>query len=150
MELELPWPTGRQLTNFLRKVERKEGCLVWTGALTSSNYGAVRIAYTTYQAHRLSYRWFKGTLKAQDHVHHICGNRKCVKPSHLEAMHQLHHIQLERVNGVYRGKYSDVTHCKHGHPFSDENTYHYKSGRYCRTCRSRRFAEFIQRRKGGG
>lgn len=42
---------------------------------------------------------------------------------------------------------SDWTHCKHGHEFTEENTYRYQGNRSCRTCRSRRMRDYHERQK---
>lgn len=70
---------------FLRKVEKTEACWNWTGAKTSLGYGAVghrgKVCYT----HRIAYELWKGSIPKGLVVRHMCNNRKCVNPDHLEV-----------------------------------------------------------------
>ena len=59
-------------------------------------------------------------------------------PSHLEAVTQKENVArspvgMRRFNGSH---HREKTHCVHGHPFDEENTYWTTKGaRMCRTCR---------------
>lgn len=79
------------LERFAAKVATEGDCAVWTGCLNSAGYGMIglggRGAGNEY-AHRLAYMWAHGLdeLPAGHHVDHLCRNRRCVKPAHLELV----------------------------------------------------------------
>ncbi|MCZ6870524.1 MAG: HNH endonuclease [Gammaproteobacteria bacterium] len=62
-------------------------CWEWTGCLSTSGYGRVRIGGTTSYVHRLVVEWSTGrTLAKGVQVDHLCRNRACFRPTHLEAV----------------------------------------------------------------
>lgn len=65
---------------------RVEGeCWTWLGA-TSKGYGRCKVADHTVLAHRVFYETHVGPIPPGRDLHHRCGNRKCVNPSHLEPI----------------------------------------------------------------
>ena len=109
-------------------------CWNWIGHISVYGYGRVYVAGEKFQAHRLIYQILVGEIPKGLGLDHLCRNRKCVNPDHLEPV-------TNAVN-VYRGfclsaKNRLKTECKHGHPYDEENTYWrtFKKGRDCRTCR---------------
>jgi hypothetical protein len=82
-------------------------------------------------------------------IDHLCRNRACVNPAHMEVV-------TNRVN-IMRGdtpaaRNAARTHCAHGHPFDESNTYHRagkkgQAGRDCRACIRQRVRDYIQRKK---
>lgn len=58
------------------------GCWLWTGCLTKDGYGAFRNT----SAHRLTFQEAKGPIPPGLHLDHLCKNRRCVNPDHLEAV----------------------------------------------------------------
>lgn len=117
------------------------GCLLWTGAF-KSGYGKLSIGGVGFMAHRVSYEWAKGRIPQGLFIDHLCRNRLCVNPDHLEPVTHLENI---RRAPNYR---SSLTHCPVGHPYDEENTYVTPSGRrHCRSCRRQRGAEQWRRIK---
>jgi hypothetical protein len=63
-----------------------DGCHVWTGARSSSGYGVFKVNGTALLAHRVAYVIANGPIPDGLVIDHTCGNRRCVRPSHLEAV----------------------------------------------------------------
>ena len=67
-------------------------------------------------------------------IDHVCRNRRCVNPKHLEAISNQENIDRGQVGARRR------THCSHGQPFDEANTVYRRNdkgqvkGRDCRTC----------------
>ncbi len=102
-------------------------CWLWTGATYPAGYGQFSIAPSkpTY-AHRFAFGATKGQV-----IDHLCRNRLCVNPVHMEAV--THKINILRGVGA-SARNAKVTHCPKGHPYDEVNTYHYRGQRQCRAC----------------
>ena len=113
------------------EVDEATGCWNWTGALARGGYGAFEGDRGTTKSHRWAYAHYIGPIPDGLVIDHLCRNRKCCNPQHLEAV-----TQKENVKRGNSGKYqrNRKTHCKRGHELTVENTYTQQSGRTCRTC----------------
>lgn len=110
---------------------RPEVCWPWL-ACTCRGYGHFGAFGRQVQAHRLSYELTRGEIPAGLTLDHLCRNRSCVNPAHLEP--------VSRGENVLRGagitaRNSAKTHCDAGHELSDDNVYFYRGHRHCRACR---------------
>jgi len=126
------------LTRFWNKVkESPSGCWEWTGCLNKEGcYGVFWHNHKSYVAHRFLYESINGAVPEGFELDHLCKNKKCVNPNHLEVV-------TRRVNAL-RGKVGHrtgeiqkaKTHCRRGHPYDEANTYFHANGaRGCRLCR---------------
>jgi predicted XRE-type DNA-binding protein len=73
---------------FLNKVNKESGvsdCWEWKGKLDIGGYGSFSIKGNWNKAHRISYQLWKGDIPKGLVVRHLCNNRKCVNPEHLET-----------------------------------------------------------------
>lgn len=103
-------------------------CWEWCGCVMRNGYGQFRHEGRVQPAHRVAWDLLRGPIPDGLHVDHLCRNRRCVNPAHLEPVTQ---AENNRRVAALR------THCKHGHPFDERNTYVYRDGRRkCRACRN--------------
>lgn len=95
-----------------RIIEDAGGCWEWTGARDREGYGNLTHAGLKWQAHRLSYFAFNGTLPDGLVIDHLCRNRACVNPDHIEMVTDRENIlRGECIAAINARK---VT-CKRGH-----------------------------------
>lgn len=75
---------------FWSKVTKTDTCWLWAAASERNGYGAIREPGTgrMLYAHRLAYEWLVGPIPEGLHIDHLCNVRRCVNPSHLEAVTQ--------------------------------------------------------------
>lgn len=78
---------------FWPRVLLRPGCWLWDGATGATGYGQMsgRIdgKPRTIQAHRVAYEIMVGPVPDGLELDHLCRNRECVNPAHLEAVPHL-------------------------------------------------------------
>jgi hypothetical protein len=121
-------------------------CWEWQGNRRANGYGSFWMDGSSRLAHRAVYELLVGPIPDGLQIDHLCRNRACVNPSHLEVVdartNVLRSMNLAALN-------ARKTHCKHGHPFDEANTAVLANGsRRCRTCGRAKTAAYRARLKG--
>lgn len=136
-----------QLARFWTKVEMTTGCWLWNGAKDSSGYGHLKINGKVISAHRFSYKLFFKSIPKNKELDHLCRNRSCVNPRHLEPVTS--YENMVRGESPY-AKNKRKTHCVNGHILDSKNIYptKYKNTvhRRCRKCITKRTTEWRRRK----
>jgi hypothetical protein len=132
----LPRPTvvwESDYARFVAKVELlKSGCWRWVAGLDRDGYGLFKWGGKTRKAYRWVYEYAVAPIPSGLTIDHLCRNRWCVNPKHLEA--------VTNATNVLRGDGPSAhnarkTHCKRGHLLGGENVYVNLAGaRICRSC----------------
>ncbi len=112
--------------------EPNTGCWLWMAAKTSSGYGNTWVNGRNRLAHRYVYEFLVGPIPNGLVLDHLCRVRACCNPQHLHTVTQRTNA-LENSVGV-TARNAVATHCAHGHPFDERNTYHHHGRRCCRRC----------------
>jgi len=130
---------NKEKARFLKKLSigtPASGCWVWHGALKSNGYGYVFAGGRDQNAHRVAYQWFVGPIPEGLELDHLCRNRGCVNPSHLEPVTRWENIKRGAMEEARQRRTTERLTCSKGHPWNEQNTYvHAKTGaRHCREC----------------
>lgn len=133
--------------HFVSRIEKcnKTGCWNWIGQIDKDGYGRTSVDRKIRKAHRASYELLTGSIDDSLVIDHLCKNRKCVNPAHME--------QVSIKENTLRGTSFSAVNlrkdtCVNGHQLDKENTYTRPNGkRDCRICIRNRVAAYDKRRK---
>ena len=118
-------------------------CWNWNGRRDHNNYGRINAFGQKWPTHRLSYFLYYGFISPDLVVNHMCDNKPCCNPNHLELV--THQENIDYITKIGNGRNITKTYnrtnlyCKKGHPRFGDNLKVKKKGggktyRECRTC----------------
>ena len=114
------------------QIGKANECWTWTGYLNLDGYGRYNFGGKRVLVHRLAYELEIGTIPDGLCIDHLCRNRACCNPKHMEP--------VDNITNILRGdgwtaKNARKTHCPEGHAYSGKNLWTDKDGRrHCRIC----------------
>lgn len=115
--------------------QKTDTCWIWIRALNWQGYGCVWWGGKVKSAHRVIYELLIGEIPTGLTLDHLCKNKACVNPAHLEPVTMA--VNVLRADGACAlNKRKDR--CKSGHLFDKANTIMYRDKyRRCRECKRR-------------
>lgn len=133
---------------FFEKIEVGD-CWLWTGAISDGGYGRFSMreedgSYVLRQAHRVCWEFLVGPIPAGLQLDHVCRNRPCVNPDHLEPVTP--RVNMQR---AYKNRLIRHSHCQRGHLMETSHVMTAR-GRVCGTCASAKRIERKQRARTQG
>jgi hypothetical protein len=116
-------------TRLVEKIQVGDGCWPWLAHVGPDGYGRFRWQNRQRVAHRVVYELLVGSVPAGLQLDHLCRNRSCVRPDHLEPVTARENVRRSPIHVANR------THCPQGHPYDEVNTFIRSDGaRVCKTC----------------
>ena len=108
-------------------------CIIWHGRFNSKGYGRTTVNGVERASHRVAYERDIGPIPDGLHLDHLCRNRACVNPLHLEPVTcRVNLLRGDTIAAMNAAK----TECKRGHSLSGDNLYARPNGaRNCRACK---------------
>jgi hypothetical protein len=140
---------------FWSKVNKTELCWIWQGALSEKGYGTFSIRGKQIRAHRYSWELVNGKIADGLVIDHLCENKACVKPEHLEPVTNKENLLRGEVGKKNAEHHKAKTHCRNGHEYTEENTAHWNRKsrgvltRRCKVCYAEQQARNTGRKTKG-
>lgn len=136
---------------FWEKVDRRldDECWPWLASLTNSGYGSMMLDDKPEGAHRISYELLRQEIPEGMVIDHLCGNRWCVNPWHMDVVTQSENIRRSKPDrDINPRSRSPKKECRNGHEFTPENTRIDPDGyQRCKTCERKQSLAGYYRRK---
>lgn len=140
------------IDRLMERVDAEGDCWIWIGRIGPNGYGIFsadgqgRRGKPAVVAHRMVWGELVGDIADGLELDHLCRNRPCVNPDHLEPVTRTENVRRGMAGAIKRAK----THCAQGHQYTPENTYTYgpQNFRGCRTCRRAASLKFAHKKRG--
>lgn len=119
----VPWKA-----RFLAKVglPDESGCMPWLAGQDGNGYGRFGVSAGDIRfAHQVAYAYWVGPIPAGLVIDHLCSNKVCCSPEHLDPV---------TIGTNVQRYYQKIDQCRHGHDYTPENTMTHHGRRECRAC----------------
>lgn len=118
-------PKNQRILDFINVDDN--GCWIWDN-LRPNGYGYLCVGKKTVSTHRYFYEQFVGPIKYDLVIDHLCRNKACCNPEHLEAVTQQENtLRYRRL----------ITHCPSGHPYGSCEPGKVRICNHCRNTKKR-------------
>lgn len=125
------------MERFWSKVDRSGGpaaCWPWTAYVDKAHgYGVFMVHPRQVKAHRMAYELAVGPIPEGLFIDHLCRNRSCVNPAHLEPVTA---YENWRRGHAPQAKARRAGTCPNGHARTPENTRQAGNSVRCLDCRA--------------
>jgi len=139
MSPSLNWTFERRVMS--KVIIDANGCWVWHGSRMRNGYGQISVGGKRIATHKYVYLAKRGPYDQALDLDHLCRNRACCNPDHLEPVTRSENLRRGNVGTWAKAVNGSKTHCPKGHPLSGENLYIHPTGRRCcRKCAAIRSA----------
>jgi hypothetical protein len=137
-----------------KAVVEPTGCWRWDASCNSKGYGLYSVGQgVLWLAHRAAFTALRGVIPEGLQIDHLCRNKRCVNPDHLEAVTA--QVNVQRASAApesiarVAARVEARTHCAQGHPLSGDNVRLVKDrkGNVSRQCRICLRAHNVKKRK---
>lgn len=124
----------------LKNLRIGNGCWEWAGAKSGHGYAVIYSGGgKSLLGHRVVYELVCGSIPDGLEIDHLCRNRSCVRPDHLEPVTHAENIRRT-------GPFKKWEKCAKGHPLSGENLKSMGRGKFrCKACHREQSRKRIER-----